>query len=229
MRADIRVLLELAGVDIDSPQARRLIEAQELEKVKQPTDEEDKEEETEEEESLVDSSEEDEEQPSITITAASVPTAPVSVGAKQMVTDTPDNPAIATAAPAVQPQATAPTTQSSGEVVKMFFEMRDQIHFYHLQTQSFAEHKALNDFYETILDIADKFMEAYQGVYGRATGNISLTLKTYTEDGATVDTKVFAEKVKTLQKSVETNTDLVNLLDELLNACNKTVYLLTLK
>ena len=123
-----------------------------------------------------------------------------------------------------------PATQfSPSEVVKLFFNTRDQIHYYHLQTDSYAEHKALNDFYETILEVADKFLEAFQGVHGRAQGDVSFQLKNYSKDVVTSDIHNFANNIRILQTQVKANSDMVNLLDELLNSCNKTLYLLTLK
>lgn len=46
------------------------------------------------------------------------------------------------------------------------FQIRDQIHLTHLSTKSFAQHIALNDFYEGILDLTDSIIEKYQGKYG---------------------------------------------------------------
>lgn len=239
MKADIKRILEVAGIPLDSPRARRLIEAEQQKEEDQEQEktqttnlklqelDKDKEEDNEEKE---EKQEDEEKTMSISVVPAASPTPPVPVGSAQPITEpatTTTTPAPTTEQPPQDSVAVAP--MAAGEVVKMFFEMRDQVHYYHLQTESYAEHKALNDFYETILDIADKFMEAYQGVNGRATGNITLTLKTYTAENVVADVKVFAEKVKQLQKSVETNTDLVNLLDELLNSCNKTIYLLSLK
>ena len=39
-------------------------------------------------------------------------------------------------------------------------------HMSHLQTKSYAEHKALNEFYDEIVDLADDLAEAAQGQYG---------------------------------------------------------------
>jgi hypothetical protein len=36
----------------------------------------------------------------------------------------------------------------------------------HLNTRSYSKHKALQKFYENIIDLADSFAEAYQGRYG---------------------------------------------------------------
>lgn len=41
-----------------------------------------------------------------------------------------------------------------------------QAHVYHLQTKSYAEHKALGEYYESVRDIIDELAEAYQGKYG---------------------------------------------------------------
>jgi hypothetical protein len=46
------------------------------------------------------------------------------------------------------------------------FLARDVAHSIHLSTRSFAKHSALNTFYDEIIDLADKFAEAYQGKYG---------------------------------------------------------------
>ena len=46
------------------------------------------------------------------------------------------------------------------------FELRDAAHIEHLKTRSFAAHSALNGFYDEILDLADGFVESYQGKYG---------------------------------------------------------------
>ena len=46
------------------------------------------------------------------------------------------------------------------------FLARDVAHSVHLNTRSYAKHVALNEFYDAIVDLADKFAEAYQGKYG---------------------------------------------------------------
>lgn len=47
----------------------------------------------------------------------------------------------------------------------MAFLGRDLAHRAHLRTASYAEHKALNDFYEGIIPLVDSFAESYQGRY----------------------------------------------------------------
>ena len=52
------------------------------------------------------------------------------------------------------------------DFVGMFFLARDVTHSVHLNTRSYAKHKALQKFYESIIDLADGFAEAYQGRHG---------------------------------------------------------------
>ena len=46
------------------------------------------------------------------------------------------------------------------------FLARDFTHSVHLNTRSYAKHKALNKFYVGIIELADDFAEAYQGRIG---------------------------------------------------------------
>ena len=55
---------------------------------------------------------------------------------------------------------------SCADFVGMLFLARDVTHSAHLNTRSYAKHKALNKFYEGIIDLTDTFAEAYQGKYG---------------------------------------------------------------
>lgn len=47
------------------------------------------------------------------------------------------------------------------------FMSRTYSHMAHLKTKSFAKHKALNEFYDGIVDMADTLAEAAQGKFGR--------------------------------------------------------------
>lgn len=56
--------------------------------------------------------------------------------------------------------------QHCAEMISVLFHARSQAHIFHLQTKSFARHMALGDFYDGIVGLADRFVEAYQGKYG---------------------------------------------------------------
>lgn len=53
-----------------------------------------------------------------------------------------------------------------GELIMHCFHARTAAHVMHLKTRSYAEHMALAEFYEAIVDKADQLAEAYQGEYG---------------------------------------------------------------
>ena len=59
------------------------------------------------------------------------------------------------------------------DFVGMMFLARDVTHSVHLNTRSYAKHKALAGFYENIIELADDFAETYQGRHGLI-GPISL-------------------------------------------------------
>jgi hypothetical protein len=61
----------------------------------------------------------------------------------------------------------------AADFIGLFFLARDVTHSVHLNTRSYAKHKALQKFYENIIDLADTFAEAYQGRHGLV-GPISL-------------------------------------------------------
>lgn len=53
-----------------------------------------------------------------------------------------------------------------GKLILSLFHARTAAHVLHLQTRSYAEHKALNDFYDGIIALVDELAEVYQGEYG---------------------------------------------------------------
>ena len=52
------------------------------------------------------------------------------------------------------------------DFVGILFLARDVAHSVHLNTRSFSKHMALNSFYDEVIELADKFAEAYQGRHG---------------------------------------------------------------
>jgi DNA-binding ferritin-like protein len=62
---------------------------------------------------------------------------------------------------------------TAADFVGTLFLARDVAHSVHLNTRSYSKHVALNTFYDSIIDHADAFAEAYQGRHGLI-GPISL-------------------------------------------------------
>ena len=56
--------------------------------------------------------------------------------------------------------------ENFSKLVSYLFHSRTQTHVFHLQTPSYAAHKALNDYYDEIVELTDGLIESYQGKYG---------------------------------------------------------------
>ena len=71
--------------------------------------------------------------------------------------------------PSPKRRRSTPKVRNGTHVAKflsLLFNSREQAHILHLQTHSYAGHKALQKYYEGIVDLTDKYAEAYQGKYG---------------------------------------------------------------
>jgi hypothetical protein len=107
--------------------------------------------------------------------------------------------------------------------ISTLLHSREQAHIFHLQTQSYAAHKALQGYYEDIVDLIDTYVEAYQGRYGILTGYTpatqiyeeSATLKYFTGLSAFVDK---------IREELPQNGELNNTVDEISGLISSTVY-----
>ena len=110
----------------------------------------------------------------------------------------------------------------TAKFIGTLFQSRDMMHLQHLQTTSFAEHKALNEYYDGILDFTDSFTEKYFGRNKR----IPITIP---ESKAT-DAVSHLKSMQTLIEGEINNypADLQNILQDMLGLVNETLYLLTL-
>lgn len=57
--------------------------------------------------------------------------------------------------------------EAVAELIGLLFMSRTYAHMAHLKTGSYAEHKALDDFYSGIVDLADSLAEVAQGKFGK--------------------------------------------------------------
>lgn len=110
------------------------------------------------------------------------------------------------------------------DFVGTLFLARDVAHSVHLNTRSFAKHSALNSFYDEIVELADKFAEAYQGRHGLI-GPISLmsakkttNIVEFLEDSMADIEKMHYEVVE------KTDTALQNIIDEIVGLYLSTIY-----
>ena len=116
------------------------------------------------------------------------------------------------------------------ELLCEMLEASAQAKVFHWQTSSFAEHDALGDFYEAFNPLMDKFIESYQGCYGRIMLGCDLEVKPYTMDAPMTFMSSFKDYVSgEARMLVMGNSALLNILDEIKALAEQTLYRLTFK
>jgi DNA-binding ferritin-like protein len=112
----------------------------------------------------------------------------------------------------------------AADFVGLLFLGRDVAHSVHLNTRSFAKHKALQRFYENVVDLADDFAEAYQGKYGLIGG---ITLQSAKKTANIVEflqeqmDEIEANRYKVVDKDC---TAIHNIIDEIVGLYLSTLY-----
>jgi hypothetical protein len=113
-----------------------------------------------------------------------------------------------------------------GNLLGTLMQSRNQVHIYHLQTSSpgsYAQHVALQEYYEEIVPIIDTIAEGYQGKYG--------IIKGYKMEGVIKEDSqpvlyfhALAKFIETLTPQLPQDSFLQNELDTLLLLVYKTKY-----
>ena len=122
----------------------------------------------------------------------------------------------------------------SADILQVMLFVRNQIKIYHWQTMSFARHKATDDLVESLDGNIDKFTEVYMGKYGRphfTSKNSKIELYDASDKkGHVVIEECINWMMSDLPKRLKrTDTDLLNIRDEIVGDLNKARYLFTLK
>ncbi len=101
---------------------------------------------------------------------------------------------------------------------------RNQAHVFHLQTKSYAEHIALNGYYDAVVPLFDAIVESYQGKYGIMKNFKSFKIEQYKNGKKTIS---YFERLLDI---IEENRDSVedsyiqNQIDTVQELINSTLY-----
>jgi hypothetical protein len=107
--------------------------------------------------------------------------------------------------------------------ISILLSSREQAHIFHLQTPSYAQHKALQGYYEGIVDLIDTYVESYQGRYGILKGY--KPSNTILEDDSTVSYFMGLQKfVDETRSQLPQDGELNNTVDEIVGLISSTVY-----
>ena len=113
-------------------------------------------------------------------------------------------------------------------LIALCFESRTKTHFTHLHTLSYSKHKALEDYYNSIIPLTDTFAESYQGRYNLIVAYPDARINSASE------VNVGLQVVTMLRDWIDQNrklcgefSELQNVIDGIVDLCNSTIYKLT--
>lgn len=116
-------------------------------------------------------------------------------------------------------------------IIQVFFNVLLNVKLYHWNTTNFARHKASDELYGSLNESIDKFVEVYMGRYSRPEfKTFDVKVKQLNDKNVieVLDDYIAFLKYEVPNHVKDTDTDLLNIRDEMLAEFNKTLYLFTL-
>ena len=113
-------------------------------------------------------------------------------------------------------------------LVALLMHSRNQAHIFHLQTNSFAAHTALQKYYEGIVPLVDTLAETYQGKYEIMT-DIKISQSLPYQSGTQNYITYFKSILDFMESNAEKfpqDSELKNIYDEIKSLLSSTLYLL---
>ena len=99
-------------------------------------------------------------------------------------------------------------------------------HFFHWSTDSYSKHKALGNYYDEIVDLTDDLVEAYMGCYEQ----IKTFPSTYHQPKEPLAyLQSLQAFVKDARSDLPTDSEIVQLIDNIAQEIDTTIYLLKFK
>jgi hypothetical protein len=109
------------------------------------------------------------------------------------------------------------------QMISTLMASRQQAHIFHWQTNSYSAHKALNKYYDEIVNLFDGLVESFQGKYGIQRGYISPV--TFKEDGQFVNYfEALAMYVETIRTKIPQDSYIQNEVDTVVKLIQTTKY-----
>ncbi len=110
------------------------------------------------------------------------------------------------------------------KLISYLLHSRTQAHAFHLQTKSYAEHVALNGYYDGIVALIDGLVESYQGKHGMVDKYSNFELESYRDNAQLI--KYFESLGKMVEKIGNSISDryLQNQIDTITELIYSTTY-----
>jgi hypothetical protein len=124
-----------------------------------------------------------------------------------------------------------------GRVVCMFLQMLNTVKLYHWKTKRYSAHTATDELYHRLNKTIDKFVEVLLGKYGNRVNLVKTRSLPLNDMSSPEEFKREIEKYKSFLVNLDreamikkmSNTDLLNIRDEILGDLNQFLYLYTFK
>jgi len=120
-------------------------------------------------------------------------------------------------------------------IIQVFFHMMLNLKLYHWDTTKYARHVASDNLHGNLSTLIDQFIEVYIGRYKRPAFKTSFNIQVYPYKDDDIES-VLHDYINFLKNELPkylkkdgTDTDLLNIRDEILSELNKTLYLFTLQ
>ena len=115
------------------------------------------------------------------------------------------------------------STSPMVELASILVHSQTQTHIFHLQTDSYAEHKALQTYYESIDALMDSLIESYQGENDIVRNYKSLPMDNYGSKEQVIE---YFEELLNLVRNLSQDfpSYLKNIVDEIEVLINSTLY-----
>lgn len=117
--------------------------------------------------------------------------------------------------------------EANNTLGSLLLHSQTQIHIFHLQTNSYAVHKALETYYKKIDNLLDNYIETFQGKYGILMNYIMYPINNSNKTEISISYLQNLQMIlyETSQNKLGRNDgDIRNILDEISDLINKTLY-----
>lgn len=128
----------------------------------------------------------------------------------------------------IQVQMEAPQSNPHDEFVGLTKFLETQLKYYHWQTTSYSEHKTLDGIIDDISSLIDSYVESYQGLYQTRIQPVELPAFSPYESKQQMLEELMNYKEFACQMKDDQESALGNIVDEIVAAVGKGIYLLSL-
>ena len=117
------------------------------------------------------------------------------------------------------------------DLISFSFKLTNSLKLYHWQTTSYARHITSGQLFDLLIVLLDKLVETYQGKYERINiSTIDLNITKLSDSDIISMLKesiIYLNNIEDYTKIKKSDSDILNIRDEIIGEITKTLYLFT--